>query len=224
MFLNRKRVAIGITAVAAAVAAVLAVTPSASAGGIYTVKTAAIPSGGNGAPEPGGGARLTNKPYGYYIGRAVEGSRFVSMGSLKGHHWGRAIETVDMCAYIHDTALNTGLGAGSNSCSTTTENRLAHRRTIGKDFNFPPHIGNNPSPVTVLNPNCVFHQNYFHGSDFTSNGGHWANPVGPIGTAIEYRFTTNDGGAYVVRHPAWGWGFIQAGCTERPGNLNNEDD
>ena len=224
MFFTRKRLAVGITALATTIAAVITLAPSATAGGVYTVKTATIPSGGNGAPEPGGGARLTNKPFGYYIGRAMENTRFVSMGSLKNHHWGRAIEGVDMCAYIHDSGLGAPQGDGNNSCGNETEAHLAHRLSVGKDFNFPPHVGNNPSPVTALNPECVFHFNYFQGSDFASNGGHWANPAGPMGTAIEYRFTTLDGGAYVVRHPVWGWGFIQAGCTDRPADLNNEDD
>ncbi|HEV2087339.1 MAG TPA: hypothetical protein VGR21_03395, partial [Cryptosporangiaceae bacterium] len=66
--------------------------------------------------------------------------------------------------------------------------------------------------------------NYFHGSDFRDNGGHWADLVGPIGTYIEYRFTTNDQRAYVMRHPVYGWGFVQAGCTTRPAKLNNEND
>jgi len=57
-----------------------------------------------------------------------------------------------------------------------------------------------PTPVTVYNPGCPFYYNYFYGTDFSSNGGHWNNYTGAIGTYIEYRFTTRDGGAYVMRH------------------------
>jgi hypothetical protein len=209
-------------AVTAMAGTAVALAPNASAGETYTIKTASIPSPPGSGQEPGGGARLANKPFGYYIGRAMVDTKFTSMGSLKNHHWGRAHDTVNMCAWVYDDALNASQGGGDNSCSDATQETMSHRLSFGRDFNFEPHVGNGPTPVTVLDPNCVLHYNYFQGSDFEP--GHWANPVGPIGTAIEYRFTTKDGGAYVVRHPTAGWGFVGAGCTTRPGNLNNDND
>ncbi len=207
-----------------ALAGVIAVAPTASAGETYAIKTATIPSGGNGAPEPGGGARLTNKPYGYYIGRAVVDSSFTSMGTTNNHHWGRAWDTVNMCAWVYLDALGADRGYGDNNCSSGTQEQISHRMTIGHDFNYEAHVGNQPTPVAVYNPNCTFWFNYFYGTDFSSNGGHWAHPVGPIGSSIEYRFTTRDNGAYVVRHPVWGWGFVQAGCTARSPELHNDND
>ncbi len=211
--------------VALALGGIVAAAPGALAGSTYTVRTASIPSTSQQpGPEPGGGARITNKPYGYYLGRATVGSRFTSMGTVKNHRWGRAHNTVNMCGWVYLDAIEGHLGEADNSCSFDTLRTLVHRRTIGRDFNFPPHTGNNASLVTVLNPECPFFLNYFYGTDFRDNGGHWNHPAGPIGTYIEYRFTTNDQRAYVMRHPVYGWGFVPAGCTTRPDNLNNEDD
>lgn len=212
---------------AAMVAGTTTVAPDALAGTTYTVKTASIPSGGGGAPEPGGGARITNKPYGYYIGRAVVGSRFTAMGNRQKHHWGRAHDAVNMCGWVHTTALNAHQGPGTNSCSRRTMGRLWHRRSIGTAFNYPAHVGNQPSRVRVINPRCGFYYNYFHGTRFTggANAGHWNHPAGPIGRdKIEYRFTTLDRGAYVMRHSAYGWGFVRAGCTTRPRKLYYDND
>ena len=225
----RLRKALGRTA-AVLVAAVTAWTgsltmaPSANAGDMYYIKTATIPSGCPGCPELGGHARITNKPYGYYIGRALVNSRFTSMGTVSNHRWGRAHDTVNMCGWVYIDALGSKIGYDNNSCSAATQDYLSHRLTIGRDFNYPAHVGNQPTAVTVYNPNCGFYFNYFYGTDYASNGGRWAHYIGPIGTSIEYRFTTRDGGAYVVRHPTYGWGFIGAGCTARPGTLHNDND
>jgi hypothetical protein len=209
-------------AVVAVSASNLAAAPSASAGDMYYIKTASIPTGGG--TEPGGGARLANKPYGYYIGHAMEGTRFTSMGTTQNHRWGRAHDTVNMCGWVYLDALGAKIGYDNNSCSAATQEYLRHRRTIGKDFNYPAHIGNQPTAVTVLNQGCPFFYNYFYGTDFSSNGGHWSNYIGSIGSSVEYRFTTRDGRAYVVRHPRYGWGFVPAGCTTRPLFLFNDND
>ncbi|HEV2088004.1 MAG TPA: hypothetical protein VGR21_06810, partial [Cryptosporangiaceae bacterium] len=162
--------------VAVALAGVVATAPGAFAGSTYTVTTASIPSTSQQpGPEPGGGARITNKPYGYYLGRAKVGSRFTSMGTIRNHRFGRAHQTVNMCGWVYVDAIDTNLGDADNSCSRDTLRSLLHRRTIGRDFNAPPHEVNNAVLVTVLNPECPFFLNYFHGSDFRDNGGHWAD-------------------------------------------------
>jgi hypothetical protein len=219
-----RRIVTALIAAVVASALSLVAAPSAHAGDMYYIKTATVPSGCPGCPEPGGHARLTNKPYGYYIGRALVNSRFTSMGTVQSHRWGRAHDTVNMCGWTYIDALAGKIGYDNNSCSAATQDYLSHRLTIGRDFNYPAHVGNQPTAVAVHNPHCGFYLNYFYGTDYTSNGGRWNHHVGPIGTYIEYRFTTRDGGAYVMRHPSYGWGFVQAGCTARPGSLHNDND
>ena len=99
-----------LAAVAACAAVLLAAVPSAEAGPISTIKTAPSPSS-TGGPVQGGGSWITNKPSGYYLGRATTGSRF---NLVPGHgatwHYGRAIDTVDLCGWVMPGSLGTRQG------------------------------------------------------------------------------------------------------------------
>src|SRR4051812_34241876 len=120
MRISERTVLATIIAVLASVLGPVALAPPASAGDMYYIQTATVPSGCPGCPEPGGGARITNKDYGYYIGRAMPGTRFTSMQTYNDHHWGRAIDTVNMCGWVHIDALAGKIGYDTNSCSAAT--------------------------------------------------------------------------------------------------------
>jgi hypothetical protein len=226
--MRRRAVQRRAAAVAACAAAVCAAMPSAGAGPNYTIKTAPSPSS-SGGPIEGGGSWITNKPSGYYVGRAVQGTRFnLVPGRGRTWHYGRAIDTVDMCGWIMPGSLGAGQGRHPDSCSDATLEDIRHRRHIGKDFNAKAHAMQTGTAVAATNSSsCVFHYNYFHGTDFArgANAGHWANAAGPMTTgSVLYRFTTLDGRAVVARDPNLGWGFAPASCVGRPAQVFNDDD
>lgn len=193
----------------------------ASAGNIWTVKTAPSPS--TGAAIEGGGSWVVNKPSGYYLGRAVSGSRFDVVDTTPANwHYGRAINGVNMCGWVMPGSMGSKVGAQSDTCSAATRERLTHRRSFGKDFNAAAHRAETGSSVPARP--CKFHQNYFYGSDFATGGGRWADPTGTNAGSVLYRFTTLDGRAAVVRDPALGWGFLPVECVDKPATVYNDND
>jgi hypothetical protein len=194
----------------------------AQAGHEHYIQTAPSPS--TGQPVAGGGSWIVNKPSGYYIGRAMPGSVFDDeVTSSANWHYGRAYTTVNMCGWVLPGSMGSYIGDVSDSCSSATEDSISHRLTIGRDYNAPAHQATDGSPVPA-NPGCTLYYNYFYGTDFTANGGHWANAAGNPGSTVMYRFTTRDGQAVVVRDSALGWGFLPIGCVTRPGTLYNDND
>jgi len=207
------------------VVAALAVTaPLAGAVNVYLIQTAPSPS--TGAPITGGGSWIVNKPSGYYLGRAMVGTRFeVDSTTSANWHYGRAIDTVNMCGYVMPGSMGSLAGTASASCSTATSDMLLHRLNIGKNFNAAAHIATDGSQVSA--GNCTVYYNYFYGTSFAggANGGHWANAAGTTTAGyVFYRFETLDGGAAVVRDPNLGWGFVAASCVGRPATLYNDND
>ncbi|MEU5691773.1 hypothetical protein [Actinosynnema sp. NPDC020468] len=197
-----------------------AVPGVAAAGTEHVVVTANSPS--TGQPVTGGGTWLVNKPSGYYLGRELPGGRFDNEEtSPAGWHYGRA-GGPDLCSWAMPGSLGAVTGRPPDSCSATTRERLSHRRGVGRDYNAPAHEATDGTSVAA--GTCTLYYNYFHGTDFPSNGGHWANPAGPVGGSVRYRFTTLDGRAAVVRDPALGWGFVPLSCVTRPSPLYNDDD
>jgi hypothetical protein len=71
---------------------------------------------------------------------------------------------------------------------------------------------------------CTLFYNYFYGTDYQHNGGHWADAAGTVQSTVHYRFTTRDGKAAVVRDTVLGWGFLSLECVQRPTNLYNDND
>ncbi|GAA1658918.1 hypothetical protein GCM10009765_05290 [Fodinicola feengrottensis] len=207
---------------ATAAAAGLVVQAPATAGHVHVIQTANSPS--TGQPVLGGGSWIVNKPSGYYVGRAMAGSVFDDEVTSSGNwHFGRASTTVDMCGWVMPGSLGGSLGDTADTCSTTTQNAISHRRTVGKDYNQPAHATGDGT-AAAANTGCVVQFNYFVGTDYSSNGGHWANPAGNAASTVFYRFTTNDGAAVVVRDPNLGWGFLPIGCVQRPTALYNDND
>jgi hypothetical protein len=203
------------------VAAGLSLVP-ASAGTEHVVVTASSPS--TGQPIAGGGSWLVNKPSGYYVGRAIAGSRFDNtFTSTAGWHYGRA-GSPNMCAWAMPGSLGTITGQPADSCSAATRDNLAHRRNIGKDFNALAHDATDGTVVAA--GACPLYYNYFVGTNFAggANGGHWNHLAGSTASTVRYRFTTLDNGAAVVRDTALGWGFAPASCVGRPTTVFNDND
>ena len=212
----------GIVALAATVTLLVGGAP-AYAGHVHGIQTANSPS--TGQPIEGGGSWIANKNNGYYLGRATVGASFDNEYTDGGNwHYGRAITTVNMCGWVMPGSMGASRGDVADSCSTTTRERISHRLTFGRDFNARAHeaVTGTSAPA---NPGCPFFYNYFYGTDFGSNGGHWADQApGTTASSVLYRFTTVDGGAVVVRDPNLGWGFLPFGCVTRPHDLFNDND
>ncbi|GAA3453430.1 hypothetical protein [Dactylosporangium matsuzakiense] len=203
--------------------AVLAGAQAAYAGHTHAIQTAPSPS--TGQPIAGGGSWIVNKPSGYYIGRAMPADTFDNEVTTTGNwHYGRAVTGVNMCGWVLPGSLGADRGDVADSCSAATREALSHRRTVGRDYNAAAHEATDGSAAPAVS-GCTLYYNYFHGSDFAANGGHWANPAaGGIGATVRYRFTTNDGAAAIVRDDVQGWGFVPIGCVTRPARLFNDND
>jgi hypothetical protein len=213
----------GLLAVLAGAAALVLAAP-AYAGNIWVIKTAPSPS--TGQPIVGGGSWIVNKPSGYYIGRAMVGTKFDVVSTTSSNwHYGRAIDTVNMCGWVMPGSMNYQVGSQADSCSATSGVVLdmAHRLYIGKDFNAPAHDATDGTSIPA--GSCAFYYNYFYGSNFSSNGGHWNNYAGNTSAGyVMYRFTTRDGGARVVRDPNLGWGFVPSWCVGTTSTVYNDND
>jgi hypothetical protein len=199
-------------------------TGTAQAGNLHSVVTANSPS--TGAPIAGGGTWIVNKPSGYYLGRELPGGQFDNeQNSPAGWHYGRASTTINMCGWAMPGSLGSSLGTVADSCSDTTRDMLSHRLSIGRDYNAAAHAATDGSPAAA-NTGCTLYYNYFHGTNFAGggNGGHWADPSGHPAGSVQYRFTTPDGQAAVVRDHTLGWGFLPVGCVTRPAPLFNDND
>jgi hypothetical protein len=203
--------------VLAASAGLLTGAGPALAGTVHEVQTAPSPS--TGEPIAGGGTWLVNTPSGYYLGRTLPGQHFDNeVTSAAGWHFGRGPL---FCAWALPGSLGADAGTTADSCGDRSA--MAHRLTVGRDFNAAAHAATDGTEVPA-SPDCTFHLNYLQGDDFATNGGHWADPAGHPGSTVRYRFTTRDGGAAVVRDEALGWGFLPVDCVQRPTDLYNDND
>jgi hypothetical protein len=217
----RKLRSILATVAVAAAAVTLQQTP-AQAGNVWSIQTANSPS--TGQPVTGGGTWIVNKPSGYYIGRELPGWQFDNEQTTASNwHYGRAITQINMCGWAMPGSMGTFAGSVADSCSTTTQDSLSHRLTVGRDYNAPAHATGDGT-ASPANTGCTLYFNYFYGTNFASNGGQWANPAGNASGTVMYRFTTRDGQATVVRDPSLGWGFLPIGCVTRPSALYNDND
>ncbi|KUJ35926.1 hypothetical protein AB0N87_38580 [Streptomyces sp. NPDC093228] len=206
---------------AAAALTVLAATP-AMAGNVWQIQTANSPT--TGAPITGGGSWIVNKQSGYYLGRSLPGWEFDNEQTTPANwHYGRAITGLNMCGWAMPGSMATLVRSVTDSCSDATKDTLSHRLTVGRDFNAPAHATGDGT-ASPADTGCTLYYNYFHGTDFTSNGGHWADAAGTASATVMYRFTTRDGRAAVVRDPSRGWGFLPIGCVTRPSALYNDND
>ncbi|MCU1691695.1 MAG: hypothetical protein JWM64_786 [Frankiales bacterium] len=207
---------------AAAVVTPVAVAGPALAGNVYRIKASVpSPTDPEHKPIPAGGSWLINKPSGYYLGQALGGTRFDVVGSTRAnYHYGRAIDGVNMCAWIVPGAAGTKVTTRTSDCSAATREKLTHRLLFGKDYNADAHAADTGSSAPTTG--CQLSYNYFHGTTFT--GGTLSKPVGAVGAKVLYRFTTRDGKAAVVRDPRLGWGFVPRACVKPAYKLWNTND
>jgi hypothetical protein len=218
--MNPRTAQLGLAVLAVIVALVVGPAPTAAAGPSYVTNDGAVPSGPNqGEDEPGPGARIANKAFGYYIGRVMPGGRFVDVGARVSHHYGRITGAgVSICGWLHKSALGPRGGAAASTCSKRTADRMWQRTAIGKDFSAPGGAKGQSGTLVAVRPgaNCTLSYNYFTDSTFTR--GRLRDSAGPIGTdpaspgRVKYRYLTRDGAAAVVLDDVYGWGFVGAGC------------
>ncbi|MEV1238509.1 hypothetical protein [Nonomuraea sp. NPDC049750] len=197
--------------------------PVALAGTAFTTKDGAIPSPNEGKDELGAGARITNRPFGYYLGRIMSQSAFIQVGpSQLNHAYGRLQGAgVNMCGWIHLSARGARTGTRPNSCSTSTANSMWQRTNIGTKFSKPAgtkrHSGVPTKVAAGKGKDCRLYYNYFTGTNFTRgtfrDPAHPTEQIGKRSGQINYRFQTLDGKALVVLDEDYGWGFIRPECV-----------
>jgi len=102
----------------------------------------------------------------------------------------------------------------ANSCSSTTEEAIRHRRTIGRDFDNEPGVGNGATTIPVNASACTGYYNYFTNSTYRTGRLH-----DPVGFALPpngaYRYATNDLGAAMIRvgsDASTTWLFVARSC------------
>ncbi|MBG0814477.1 hypothetical protein [Planomonospora sp. ID82291] len=210
-------------AVVASVALALLPAFAAVAGTAYTVEDGAIPSPNEGKDELGAGARIANRPFGYYIGRVMSGSDFIQSGTAqKNHAYGRLRGSgVNMCGWIHLSARGGHTGSRPDSCSMATARAIWQRTRIGTGFSAPAgtkkHSGVPTRVATGQGKDCRLYYNYFSGTKFTHGAfrdpAHADEQIGRRSGEVNYRFRTLDGGALVVLDGDYGWGFVRPECV-----------
>ncbi|HEU0130912.1 MAG TPA: hypothetical protein VFQ85_07980 [Mycobacteriales bacterium] len=228
------RATIRLTTLVTAFAALVVAAAPANADTVYWIRTATSPQ--TGQPVRGGGSWIVNKPNGYYLGRAMPNTYFNRAAGMDSWHYGRALDTVNMCGWVMPDALG-GLSGGvsASSCDASTSvgtarEAMSHRRTFGKDFNAAAHDAVTGSYAPAVNDpnNCPLFYNYFYGTNFAggANTGHWANqaPGNMKSGYVLYRYTTLDGWAVNVNDPTYGWAFTLIWCITRPTALYNDND
>lgn len=94
--------------------------------------------------------------------------------------------------------------------------RRYSRRTIGRDFDNEPGVGNGTPTVPVNASGCTGYYNYFTDSSYQS--GSLRDPVGyTLPTNGAYRYSTNDQQAAMIRAgngDATTWLFVARSCIE----------
>jgi hypothetical protein len=237
--MNTRPARLGLAIMVAIMALVTGPAATAVAGPSYVTNDGAVPSGPNqGEDEPGPGARIANKAFGYYIGRVMPGGRFVDVGGRASHYYGRITGAgVTICGWLHESARGPRDGTEADTCSKRTADRIWQRMVIGKDFSAPAGTkGHSGTPVAVRpKANCTLFYNYFTDSTFTR--GQLRDPAGPIGSdpagpgRVTYRYLTRDGAAAVVVDDVYGWGFVVPDCltmrdpaTNKPVRTYNDPD
>lgn len=184
-------------------------------------------TGTRGLDQAGPGAWITNSAGGYYLGRAYDGDRVAVLGpSADRLHVTVAVRPrrhprQTFCGVVEKAALtSTAFTPAANPCRTVV-GRLVSRRTVGRQFNCPPHVCMSGTYYTppVENPwmcNGRFYANYLPEDSpyaFSATGEHgFFDERGPIHGNLHYRYTTRDGLAAVARDDDYGWGVVQRGC------------
>jgi hypothetical protein len=212
--MNHYRVGALVAAIATCLALLVGSAQPAFAGPTYRTGDGAIPSGPNkGQDEPGPGARITNKAFGYYIGRVMPGGHLTQVGGRASHYYGRITGPgINICGWLHTSARGPRVGRSPNTCSKATADRIWQRTTIGVRFSAPAGTKGHSGVAVSVTPgrNCPLYYNYFTDTSFRT--GHLHDAAGAAGLQVRYRYQTRDGNAAVVLDDRLGWGFIATDC------------
>jgi len=160
------------------------------------------------------GSWLANKPCGYIVGTALAGTTFDNhKNSGANFHYGRTYQSggANFCAWALPSSLGSTISTVADSCSSGTESSIVHRRTIGRDFDNEPGVGNGAPTIPVNASGCTGYYNYFNSSTYGS--GSFRDPVGyTLPANGSYRYSSNDLQAAMVR-VGTGTGPPPAGTT-----------
>lgn len=159
------------------------------------------------------GTWLQNKPCGYWVGTAMAGSSLdVHQTNASNYHYGRSWGNNNICGWIPPGALGSSPTASvAETCGDATKDSIAHRRTVGYNFNAAAHAATDGTAITV-NPACTAYYNYYTTSAYSE--GSLRDAAGNPGSTVMYRFTTNGPNpAIVVRDSALGWIFLSRSCV-----------
>lgn len=190
--------------------------------------------------EGGGGQEW---PLAYQVVREVSAGDG-SIGQLLGYHYlwfwaARLVGTTEQITAVEADATRNRwfFGGAVNPRDTDVQIRDEGDHIVysgRKTFS----TGSKVSDVTVLEgvlegtdthvfaivpsqqPGITFHDDWDNiGQRLTESG-----PAGSAASSVQYRFTTRDGAAAVIRDPVLGWGFLPVGCVTRPAVLRNDND
>jgi len=192
---------------------------------VYVIKTATY--GPDIDPIQGGGTWILNRPNGYYVGRLLSGEQFVSEFIFEdGSHFGRTLGVSEICGYVLKSSLDKVVGQREQSCSQESVAEMFHRMSIGKDYATPASKRSTDGvPVRVTSDSAILYYNYYFGSDFPYNGGHWEEPSPhPLNTTVNYVYSSLDGLAAIVQDRIHGLGFVSIDDIEKPSVVYNDND
>jgi hypothetical protein len=181
---------------------------------LYEIRAAYKPPPNSG-PVEGGGTWIANKPNGYYMGFAKEGSHFeLAFTSRRGWHFGRIIYTVNLCGWIVPDAIHLKhpVHKVKPTCSASDRYLFWDRSTFGEEFNHGPGGEGDGTKVEVTDT-CSFYRNYFHGNHLHPHKSGLVTHLHRQSlehSKVHYRFSTKTGNAAVARvaMAGLGWGFI----------------
>jgi hypothetical protein len=177
--------------------------------------------------QVGPGAWITNTAYGYYLGRAYNGDQVAVIGPAadplhltvavrpRRHSWHTFCGVVERAAVSRAAVTH-----APNPCRATVGRIADRRRTVGREFNCPPHVCisgtfHTPPAANMWLCDGRFYANYVPRRSLyalSRGAGGFFDERGPIHGFLHYRFTTRDGRAAVVRDDLYGWGVVQRGC------------
>lgn len=197
--------------------------PTADAGTRYSVTNVGSAGGSGSAFNPsnspdqvGGGVLLTNKPLGYYMGRAFNDSSFdqISPLSKRGTNYGRSV-TSGSCGWLGPAGgvsivadyLGKPKTASNVNCPDT--GALSVQSAIGSAFNCSEGSGLGPQRTT-LRMNTRFYYNVYWSNTIPNRilGAVTSNARDVYaGAVVGYRF--QNGGFAAVYVPGLGWGFVE---------------
>lgn len=158
----------------------------------------------------------------------TDGAWWYTASNCSDYSFGKIPRVGEKCLWVGPSVSAQGMrswlvnGQGVYSgdlCSRTRQLSLQNRANIGKWFNCAAGYGNGPSHKLRTVASTPFYANVYwatNGDQYSVSGPR--DPLGtlPVGSIVQYRYTTLDGGYLVVYSMDYGaWGFVAAGSVNR---------